>query len=54
MATRLYSLPGGNGDEIKVWNPLSLSMGMGIKMNFFYGNGYGIAKLVSISSRCHP
>jgi len=29
MGTRLYSLPGGNGDGIKVWYSLSLDMGMG-------------------------
>jgi len=43
MSTRLYPLP-GDGDETKVWYPLSLGMGMG--MNFFYKDGYGIVKPV--------
>jgi len=33
MDTRLYPLPGGDGDETKVWYVLNLDMGM--KMNFF-------------------
>jgi len=37
MDTRLYPLPGGDGDEIKVWYPLGLGMGMG--MIFFTGMG---------------
>jgi len=39
MGTRLYPLPGGDGDETKVWYPLGLGMGMG--MNFFTGMGMG-------------
>jgi len=50
MGMRLYPLPGGDGT--KVWYPLGLRMGMG--MIFFYGDGYGIAKLVLAPSRCHP
>jgi len=50
MGTKLYMLPGGDGDETKVWYPLSF--GMGMMMNFFYGYEYGIAKLVSV--RWHP
>jgi len=42
--TRLYPLPGGDGNGTKVWYPLSLDMGM----NFFYGDGYGIAKFVPV------
>jgi len=33
LGTRLYPLSGGDGDEIKVWYPLGLDMGM--KMIFF-------------------
>jgi len=33
MGTRLYLLPGGDGDETKVWYPLDL--GMGMRMHFF-------------------
>jgi len=33
MGTRLYSLPDGDGDGIKVWYPLSL--GIGMRMNLF-------------------
>jgi len=39
MDTRLYPLPGGDEDEIKVWYPLSL--GMGMMMNFFTEIGIG-------------
>ena len=46
MGTRLYSLPGGDGDEIKLWYPLGLSMRMG--MNFFCGDGYEIVKPVPV------
>jgi len=46
MGTRLYPLPGGDEDETKVWYSLYL----GMRMNFFYGNGYGIAN----SSSPHP
>jgi len=42
MDTRLYPLPGGDEDGTKVW--YSLDLGMGMRMNFFYGNGYGITK----------
>jgi len=52
MGTRLYPLPGGDGDEKKVWYPLGLGMGMG--MNFLCGDGYGIAKPVPAPPRCHP
>jgi len=44
MSTRLYLLPGGDGDETKVWYPLGL--GMRMRMNCFYGVGYEIAKPV--------
>jgi len=44
MSTRLYPLSGGDGDETKVWYPLSLDMKMW--MNFFYENVYRIVKLV--------
>jgi len=37
MGTRLYLLPSGGGDGTKVWYPLDL--GMGMRMNFFYGDG---------------
>jgi len=40
MGTRLYPLPGGDG--IKLLYPL----GLGMRMNFFYGDEYGIAKPV--------
>jgi len=43
----MFLLPSGDGDETKVWYPLGL--GMGMRMNFFYGNGYGIAKPVPAS-----
>ena len=49
MGTRLYPLPGGDGDGRKVWYPLGLGMGMG--MNFFYGDGYGIVKPVPAPPR---
>jgi len=52
MGTRLYPLPGGDGDGTKVWYPLGLGMGMG--MNFFYGDGYEIVKSVPAPPRCHP
>jgi len=52
MCTTLYPLLGGNGDGTKVWYPLDL--GMGMWMNFFYGNEYGIAKPVPTPPRCHP
>jgi len=38
MGTRLYPLPGGDGDGIKVWYRLGLDMGMWMK--FFYGDEY--------------
>ena len=37
VGTRLYPLPGGDGDETKVWYPLGLGMEMG--MIFFTGMG---------------
>jgi len=52
MGTRLYPLPGGDGDGTKIWYPLSLGTGMG--MIFFYGDGYGIAKSVPALPHCHP
>jgi len=52
MGTRLYLLPDGDRDGKKVWYLLDLDMGMG--MNFFYGDGYGIAKPVPTLPRCHP
>ena len=52
MGTRLYLLLGGDGDGTKVCYPLDL--GMGMRMNFFCGDGYGIAKLVPALPRCHP
>jgi len=48
--TRLYLLLGGDGT--KVWYSLDLGMRMG--MNFFYGNGYEIAKPVPVLPCCHP
>jgi len=39
MSTRLYPLPGGNGDETKIWYLLDFDMGM--RMNFFYEERYG-------------
>ena len=50
MSTRLYPLPGGDGDGTKVLYPLSLGMGM----NFFYGDGYRIVKPVPAPPRFHP
>jgi len=44
MGTRLYPLLSGDGDGTKDWYSLGLGMGMGI--DFFYGDGYGIAKPV--------
>jgi len=38
MGTRLYPLPGGYENGIKVWYPL----GLGMRMNFFYGDGMGM------------
>jgi len=35
MGTRLYPLPGGDGDVTKVWYPLDF--GMGMWMDFFMG-----------------
>jgi len=35
MSPKLYSLPGGDGDETKVW--YSLDFGMGIRMIFLRG-----------------
>jgi len=42
MGTRLYPLPGGDGDGKKVWYPL----GLGMRMNFLCGDEYGIVKPV--------
>jgi len=52
VGTRLYPLPGGDGDGTKVWYPLGL--GIGMRINFFYGDEYGIAKLMPAPLRCHP
>jgi len=52
MGTRLYPLPGGDGDGTKVWYPLGLGMGMWMK--FWCGDGYGITKPVPAPPRCHP
>jgi len=52
MGTILYLLSNRDGDVTKVWYPLDLGKGMG--MNFFYGDGYGITKLVLAPPRCHP
>jgi len=38
MGTRLYPLLGGNSDGKKDW----YSLGLGMEINFFYGDGYGI------------
>ena len=42
MGTRLYLLPDGDEDGTKV--RYRLDFGMGMRMNFFCGDGYGIAK----------
>jgi len=52
MSTRLYLLSGGDRDETKIGYSLSLGMGMGV--NFLCGDRYGIAKLVLTLPRCHP
>jgi len=52
MGTRLYPLPDRDGDGRKVRYPLDL--GMGMRMNFFYGDRYGIAKPIPALPRCHP
>ena len=49
MGTRLYPLPGGDGDVTKVWYSLGLGMGMG--MNFFCGDGYEITKPIPAPPR---
>jgi len=54
MGTRLYPLPGGDGDETKIWYPLGLGRGMGMGINFFFGDGYGIAKPVPALPCYHP
>jgi len=46
MGTSVYSLPNRDEDGTKVWYSLSLAMGMG--MNFLYVDGYGIVKPVPI------
>jgi len=50
MSTRLYPLP--DGDKTKLWYPLGLDME--IRINLFYGDGYGIIKLVPTLPRYHP
>jgi len=52
MGTGLYPLPDGDENGIKLWYPLSL--GMGMIMNSFYGDGYGIVKPVPALPDCHP
>jgi len=44
MGTKLYTLLDGDGDGTKVRYSLDLGMGMG--MNYFYGDEYGIVKLI--------
>jgi len=39
MSTRLYPLPDGDEDGIKLWYPFGLDMEM--RMNFFTGMGMG-------------
>jgi len=39
-------------DEIKMLYTLCMDMRM--KMNFFFGDEYGMMKLVSAPPRCHP
>jgi len=48
MGIRKYPLPGEDGDGSKV----VLGMGMGI--NFYYGDEDGIMIPVPASIRCHP
>jgi len=38
VGTRLYPLPGGDGDETKVWYPLDLGMGWG----WIFSTGMGM------------
>ena len=45
IGMRLYPLSGGDGNKTKV--RYLLNLGMKMKMNFFYMDKYGIAKLVS-------
>jgi len=52
MGTRLYPLPDGDEDGIKLWYPLGL--GMGMWWIFFYGDEYGIAKHVPPRSVAIP
>ena len=52
MGMRLYLLPGGDGDETKVWYPLGLDMG--IRIINFYRDGYGISKPIPVPPHCHP
>ena len=49
MGTRLHPLSGGDGDGTKVWYQLGL--GMGMEMNFFDRDEYGIVKLVPAPPR---
>jgi len=37
MGTSIYKLPDKNGDETKIW----YSLGMGMRMNFFFGMDIG-------------
>jgi len=50
MGIHVYSLSGGNVDVLKML--YMLGMGMGMRLNFFYG--YRIMKFVSAPPRCHP
>ena len=52
MGIRIYLLSGRDEDKLKVVYTLGLEMGM--KMNFYYGDGDGIMILVHAPSRCHP
>jgi len=53
MDTIIYSLFGGDVDEIKVLYSLFLGVGISMRMNFFYGVAYEIGKPINPLS-CHP
>jgi len=38
MGTNIYALSSGNENDIKIWYPLSMTIGMEMKMNFFWGS----------------
>jgi len=52
MSTRLYPLPGGDRDEIKVWYPLGL--GMGWDEFFLRGWVWDSETRPRPTPRCHP